>query len=84
MNMPFTTVLRSAGEAAATEHRDVESVGLRMPDGIEISAWLDADRGVLVLEVEGDPQAPPFHEFEIRPGAANLFSVKAHRRPRRQ
>ncbi|MFJ9036928.1 hypothetical protein ACIRF8_10120 [Streptomyces sp. NPDC102406] len=82
MDTPFTFSWRVSGEDDRRRADDVTEIALAAPDGSEVQLTLDDLRG-FVLRMDSDPDGDHFHEFEIRPGAANLFFVKAHRHERR-
>lgn len=82
MDVPFTVTTRAKGQEHPTEHWDVEALTIRIPGAPEISVSLDEARSLsFLVEVGLDPEQL-LHQFELRPGAANVFSVRINSHPR--
>ncbi|WP_424217057.1 hypothetical protein ACN20G_33750 (plasmid) [Streptomyces sp. BI20] len=79
MDVAFSVSCRTSDDEEEPPRRidGVTSLAVVLPDGTEVALNVDAERG-LVVHLEADPDSGRFGEFEIRPGAANLFFVRAH------
>lgn len=79
-DVPFTVTTCTRGQEHPTEHRDVETLTIRIPGAPEISVALDEARGLVFL-VENGLDSEQLHQFELRPGAANVFFARVHSYP---
>ncbi|MER5891201.1 hypothetical protein ABT160_45965 [Streptomyces sp. NPDC001941] len=81
MDTPFSLTYRLDETEQQVTVDDVVELAITAPDGQAVQLAWDEERGWVVL-MDVDPESGPSREFEIRPGAANLFFVRTHQHPR--